>query len=174
MNDMYLNICKFEKVSRVKDQEFKLPTRSTKNSAGYDFYAIEDITIPSFIDELLRNAKLESRDGCSRGLVTPYCIKTGVKAYMDDNMCLQLYARSSWPLKLGLTLANNVGIIDSDYYNNESNEGEIGFLVYNLTLHDVVIHKGDKLGQGIFTHFYITSNDRSSDTRVGGFGSTGA
>lgn len=165
--------CGFEKVSRVASIDFKLPERSTKHSAGYDFYAIEDINIPSFINEILRNKYLQSMDGCSRGIVRPYCIKTGVKAYMDSNMCLQLYARSSWPLKLGLTLANNVGIIDSDYYNNPDNEGEIGFLVYNLTLNDVVINKGDKLGQGIFTKFYIINHDNALAERTGGFGSTG-
>lgn len=164
---------RFEKVSRVKDLEFNLPERSTKHSAGYDFYAYEDITIPSFIWELRKNMQLEAIDSYSRGVIQPYCIKTGVKAYMDSNMCLQLYARSSWPLKLGLTLANNVGIIDCDYYNNEDNEGEIGFLVYNLTLHDVLIRKGEKLGQGIFTKFYVTNNDESQDIRKGGFGSTG-
>lgn len=169
-----LNEIWFEKVSRVQNLDFKLPERSTKYSAGYDFYAIEDIIIPSFITELLRYRQLESIDGCSRGIVRPYCIKTGIKVHMDHNICLQLYARSSWPLKLGLTLANNVGIIDADYYNNESNEGEIGFLVYNLTLHDITIHKGEKLGQGIFTNFYVVNDDIAENTRSGGFGSTGA
>ena len=38
---------KFEKVSRIAE-EIKLPERSTENSAGYDFYAIEDVTIPPY------------------------------------------------------------------------------------------------------------------------------
>lgn len=165
--------CEFYPVSRVKSLDIKLPERSTANSAGYDFFAFEDITIPSFTHTLFRNIQLESYDGCSRGITSPFCIKTGVKASMDMNMCLQLYPRSSWPSKLGLVMANSVGIIDSDYFDNPDNEGEIGFLVYNITNHDVHIRKGDKLGQGIFTKFYITDSDNASGIRVGGFGSTG-
>lgn len=151
---------KFEKVTRLKDVDLKLPQRSTKHSAGYDFYAYEDIVIPphSFHSESIK----------------PYCIKTGIKVKMCDDECLKLYPRSSWPSKLGLVMANSVGIIDSDYYENEDNEGEIGFLVYNLTSNDVIIRAGDKLGQGIFVKFLLTDDDTSDGTRVGGYGSTGA
>ena len=149
--------CEFYKVSRVKEVEFKLPERSTANSAGYDFYAIEDIIVRPMSDSSTK----------------PYCIKTGVKAFMAADMCLQLYPRSSWPSKLGLVMANSVGIIDSDYFDNEDNEGEIGFLVYNLTRSDITIKKGERLGQGIFTKFYLTDSDDARGTRIGGFGSTG-
>ena len=60
-----------------------------------------------------------------------------------------------------------------DYYNNLDNEGEIGFLFYNLSNEPVIIEKGDKLGQGIFQKYYITHDDDTNSIRTGGFGSTG-
>ena len=150
-----------------------LPKRSTKNSAGYDFFAVEDIVIPSHLEEWIKNFKLMRSDGCSRGTVKPFCIKTGVKAYMQDDEVLQLYIRSSSPGKLGLILANSVGIVDSDYYDNPDNEGEIGFLVYNLSFQDVHIHQGDKIGQGVFTKYLKIDEDVTENERIGGFGSTG-
>ena len=64
-------------------------------------------------------------------------------------------------------------MVDSDYYNNPSNEGEIGFLFYNIFPYNVTIKKGDKLGQGVFQKFLLADNDLTDGERVGGFGSTG-
>lgn len=157
----------FEAVSRFKDVEIQLPKRSTKHSAGYDFYAPEDIEIPSHVREW------SSRFFSTNKIVKPFCIKTGIKAYMGEDEVLQLYMRSSNAGKLGLVCANSVGIIDSDYYNNPDNEGEIGFLVYNLSSDAIKIEKGQKLGQGVFTKFLLTDNDDSDGERTGGYGSTG-
>lgn len=169
----------FEPISTYHtDGELILPCRSTKYSAGYDFYSPEDMTIPSHLNELIRYMQLRQCDGCSRGLVKPYCIKTKIKAYMQDDEVLKLYIRSSMAAKRGLILANSVGIVDADYYNNPDNEGEIGFLVYNLTEDDIYIKKGEKIGQGIFCKYLlddIDAQDRRSyeNERSGGFGSTG-
>lgn len=130
----------------------KLPERATKNSAGYDFFACEDVKI------------------------LPHQIKvawTGVKAYMPPNEVLKVYNRSSNAAKKGLMLSNGVGIIDSDYYNNPDNEGDIGFAFYNFTSEIVTIKKGDKLGQAIFEAFNTADNDIHGGKRTGGFGSTG-
>lgn len=142
--------------------DFPLPTRSTRYSAGYDFYAPETIEIPAY-----------DRASGYKDKYKPFCIKTGVKAYMEPDEVLQLYIRSSAPSKLCLVMANSVGIIDSDYYGNADNDGEIGFLVYNLGMVPVIINKGDKIGQGIFTKFLKADNDNAQGSRVGGFGSTG-
>jgi dUTP pyrophosphatase len=81
--------------------------------------------------------------------------------------------RSSLPLKHWLILANGVGIIDADYYNNPDNEGHIYFQIINLLPFDVVIKKGECFGQGILIPYSTTENDNGSDTvRSGGFGST--
>lgn len=145
---------KFEKVNKITE-DIKLPERSTLNSAGYDFFAIEDVTLP---------AKKLTR------------VMTGVKCELMPNQVLILANRSSNPSKKGLILANGVGIIDADYYDNPDNDGEMGFEFYNILDEDVVIKKGEKLGQGIIMKFDKTEDDYISNpykTRVGGFGSTG-
>lgn len=144
----------------------RLPQRSTVNSAGYDFYAFEDIEIPSHLKQFK-----ESLD--SGKTVKPFCIKTGVKVHMETDEVLYLLPRSSWSTKLGLILANSVGVIDSDYYNNVENEGEIGFLVYNLSPKPIKIKAGEKLGQGIFSNYLKADSDYVSAERIGGYGSTG-
>lgn len=51
---------------------------------------------------------------------------------MPDSEYLELVSRSSNPLKRFLLLANGVGVIDRDYYNNENNEGHIMFQFFKL------------------------------------------
>jgi dUTP pyrophosphatase len=85
---------------------------------------------------------------------------------------LQLSARSSLPLKHWLIVANGVGVIDGDYYDNPSNEGHIYFQLINLSPVPIVIKKGEKFGQGIFLNFGVTSDDKATEKRKGGFGST--
>ena len=153
---------KFEYVNRMistgyemKSPEFELPRRSTQNSAGYDFFAPEDTVFP---------AKKLTR------------IMVGVKCELLPNQVLILANRSSNPSKKGLVLANGVGIIDADYYGNPNNDGEIGFEFYNISDEDVVIKKGEKVGQGLIVEFIKTEDDYASNlgaTRTGGFGSTG-
>ena len=74
---------------------------------------------------------------------------------------------------MGLILPHSVGIVDSDFYNNPDNEGEIQFSFYNLLPVPVTIKKGDKIGQGIFRKFLKADFDDSNEARMGGMGSTG-
>lgn len=148
---------RFEFVTRImskgllKDERIKLPERATKYSAGYDFYNPERVTIePNEIKY----------------------VKTGVKAQMQEDEVLLLYNRSSNPKKKGLTMANSVGVIDADYYNNPDNEGEMAFAFRNITDKPVTIEVGEKLGQGIFTKYLLTDDDKAEGERTGGFGST--
>lgn len=146
---------KFEYVSRIENKDFSLPKRSTKNSAGYDFFNPERVEIPPY--------KIGDN---------PVMVKTGVKAYMMNDEVLLLYNRSSNPKKKKLVIPNSVGVIDSDYYNNEDNEGEMAFTFYNLSDETVVLEKGDKLGQGLFQKYLLTDDDSADGIRNGGFGST--
>ena len=104
----------------------------------------------------------------------PTLIPTGYKAYMDDDYSLDLYIRSSSPLKYWLIMANSTGIIDADYVDNPDNEGEIFFQVINLLPFPIKIQKGEIIGQAKFVKFAVTDNDYEieKDIRVGGFGST--
>lgn len=145
----------FEIAKGFEDKKINLPRRKTKYSAGYDVEAAEDTVIPSF----------------KKGMA-PTLIKTGIKAYMQDDEMLALYNRSSNPKKKGLILANSVGIIDKDYYENEDNDGHIMFAFYNVKEEDVTIKKGECIGQAIFQKYLLTDDDNAEGIREGGFGST--
>lgn len=156
----------FEVAKDFLDMEISMPERSTKNSAGYDFFAIEDTVVPSYYGLLLERV-------VSGDAIKPTMVKTGIKAYMEEDEVLSIYNRSSNPGKKGLILANSVGIIDSDYYSNPDNDGHIMFAFYNFMPFSITIKKGDKIGQGIFTKFLKADNDNAQGARTGGFGSTG-
>ena len=143
---------KFEWVSDKRDHIWnKLPERSTKHSAGYDFFAPTVIII-----EPHEQTKL---------------MFTDIKVRLDKDKVLMLYPRSSLGMK-GIALANTVGIIDADYYNNTKNEGNIGFSLVNNSDKQVIIQQGEKFMQGVITRFYTTDDDDAKRTREGGFGST--
>ena len=145
----------FEIAKGFEDKNINLPKRSTAHSAGYDIEAAEDIVVPSF----------------KKGMA-PTLVKTGIKAYMEDDEVLLLYNRSSNPKKKGLILANSVGVIDKDYYGNEDNDGHIMFAFFNIKDEDIEIKKGDAIGQGVFQKFLLVDDDTAEGVRVGGFGST--
>lgn len=147
---------RFEFVNRILNSEDGikrlLPTRSTKNSAGYDFFNPKNIT-------------------CKSHEIT--MIQTGIKAEFPEDEALLLFNRSSNPKKKGLIILNGVGVVDSDYYNNPDNEGEMAFVFYNMLEEDVTLLAGEKLGQGIFVKYAKTDDDTAEGERTGGFGSTG-
>ena len=145
----------FEVAKGFEDKGINLPIRKTKYSAGYDIEAAENVIIPSF----------------KKG-VAPTLIKTGLKAYMQDDEVLMLYNRSSNPKKKGLILSNSVGVIDKDYYGNIDNDGHIMFAFYNIKDEDVEIKKGEVIGQAIFQKYLTVDNDNAEGERIGGFGST--
>ena len=145
----------FEVAKGFENEGINLPKRKTKYSAGYDIEAAEDVVIPSF----------------KKGM-NPTLVKTGIKAYMQDDEALMLYNRSSNPKKKGLILANSVGVVDKDYYENPDNDGQIMFAFYNIKDEDTIVKKGDAIGQGIFQKYFVTDDDVAEGERVGGFGST--
>ena len=145
----------FEIAKGFENAEINIPIRKTKYSAGYDIEAAEDTIIPSF----------------KKGM-NPTLVKTGLKAYMQDDEVLMLYNRSSNPKKKGLILANSVGVVDKDYYGNQDNDGHIMFAFYNIKEEDITIKKGEAIGQGIFQKYLIADNDVAEGERTGGFGST--
>ena len=145
----------FEIAKGFENAGINLPVRSTKNSAGYDMEAAEDVVIPAF------------KPGQK-----PVLVKTGLKAYMQSDEVLILANRSSNPGKKGLILANSIGVVDSDYYGNPDNDGHIMFAFFNFKDEDVEIKKGERIGQGMFQKYLVTDNDIAGAERTGGFGST--
>lgn len=175
---------KFEKVSAYQNIEFNLPCRKTATAAGYDFEVAEDIIIPSYFN-LMEKAKsfyltpqiftLEEMAAFTKNnSIKPTLVPTGVKCQLDSDCYLELSVRSSTPLKYWLILANGVGIIDADYYNNPNNEGHIYFQVINLSSFDIQLKRGDIIGQGIIHKYEIADGDEANGIRNGGFGSTSA
>ena len=174
----------FSAVKAYSDAQ--LPEYQTKCSAGADFFCAEDVVIPSIWSQLFNRVRLNLvkdsayLDTCGdadavRKLIQPTFVHTGIKAYMEDDEVLELYNRSSNPKKLGLILANGVGVVDADYFENKDNDGEIMFVFYNVLPFSVTLKAGDRIGQGIFKKFLrpTDSSLRVKDaTRVGGVGST--
>jgi dUTP pyrophosphatase len=102
----------------------------------------------------------------------PTLVSTGMKCRLDKGTYLELAIRSSSPLKYWLILANGVGIIDEDYYNNPDNEGEIFFQIINLSPFPIKIQKGEIIGQGIIKPYLLAEGDAAAGQRTGGLGST--
>ena len=146
----------FEIAKGFENKGINLPERKTKYSAAYDIEAAEDIVVPSF----------------KKGM-KPVLVPTGLKAYMQEDEVLYLMAKSSGFSKKGIILSNCVGVVDGDYYGNESNDGHIMFSMINLKDEDLYIKKGDAIGQALFSKYLVTDNDVTEGIRKGGFGSTG-
>lgn len=144
----------FEIAKGWEDKDIHIPVRKTKGSAAYDVEAAEDIIIPAY------------KPG-----VKPTLIPTGLKAYCQDDEWYMLANRSSGPKK-GFVMANSIGIVDYDYYENETNDGHFYFQYFNFLDHDLEVKKGDVIGQVIFQKFLVTDNDSAIGKRSGGFGST--
>lgn len=143
---------KFEIVNkRTSSVDIKMPQRATKYSAGYDFYSPTDYVLQP------NEMKL---------------IFSDIKAQMESDDVLILCTTSGMGKK-GIVLANAIGVIDADYYNNVNNEGNIGFMLRNTSQSQYEIKVGDKIGQGIFVKYLTVENENVVDKeRVGGFGST--
>lgn len=132
-------------------EEYILPKRATKFSAGYDFFSLFDFQI--------RPGEIKK-------------IPTGIKVNMNIDEVLFIVVRSSQGFKYNIRLVNQVGVIDKDYYNNNDNEGHIWLKLHNQGDKDYNVKKGDAICQGIFTKFLTIDEDEVLEERVGGIGST--
>lgn len=131
--------------------ETVLPVRATPGSAAYDFYAKANYDVEP-------------------GAIVK--IWTDVKAEMDKDVVLLINIRSSMGGIWELT--NEQGWIDSDYFENPKNDGNMGVFLKNVSETYQYIKKGERIAQGMFVHYLLTADDKPlSDKRVGGFGSSG-
>ncbi len=144
----------FEIAKGWENRGINLPKRSTAHAAAYDIEAAEDVVVSPF------------RPG-----MKPTLIPTGLKAYCQPDECYFVMNRSSGAGK-GIVLANGLGLIDADYYQNQTNDGHFQVLVFNVLDHDLIIKKGDRVAQVIFQKFLTIDNDMAGGERQGGFGST--
>ena len=154
---------KFEKISLkqfIKDtgltekeyNEITLPHRATPQSAGYDFHILEDLT--------LKPGEIKK-------------VPTAIKANMNSDEVLMIYIRSSLGFKYNMRMCNQTGIIDSDYYNNEDNEGHIFIAIQNEGQETVNLKANDRFAQGIFMKYLTTDDEEEiTSTRTGGIATT--
>ena len=124
--------------------------KATPGSAGYDL---------RFLD----------RHPIMLGPREIYLIPTGIR--IASELPAFVYGRSSWGAKYGITLANGVGVIDSDY------RGEIKVALINNGPHLVEIKPGDRIAQlvpSVGEPEPVKVKQLASTKRgAGGFGSTG-
>lgn len=150
-----------------------LPTRSTEESAGYDFYAPFDFTL---------------KPG------NTIKIPTGIRVEINPTWFLMACPKSGLGSKYHVKFSNTIGIVDADYFHAD-NEGHIFLELVmpqiNFGMNDsenlcfgkdlrthvdtMEIKSGNKFAQGIFLPYGVVENDEdtSKSKRTGGFGSTG-
>jgi dUTP pyrophosphatase len=144
---------RFEVVKAYRKTPVSLPKRSTAMSAGYDLASAKDVVIEP--KEIV-------------------LVPTGLKVLMPPDEALFVFARSSLGIKRKLMLANNVGIIDADYHDNDDNEGHIFIPLYNFGEDPVKITAGERIAQGVFLKYLKTDDETGENiSRLGGFGSSG-
>lgn len=129
------------KKNKKEYEEYSLPKRTTKHSAGYDFFALEDI--------ILKPNEIKK-------------IPTGIKAKFNSDEVLFLIERSSLGFKKNARMCNQVGVIDADYYNNKENEGHLWVSLQNEGTEDLKIKKGEGFVQGIFLKYYTIDNEEEN------------
>lgn len=144
---MFINVKKLNNKAR-------LPFRATQGSAGADLFACIDTDI----------------------VVSPkerVLVPTGIAIELDSpEVGAFIFPRSSLSSKFGISLANCVGVIDSDY------RGEVKVPIINHSKESYTIHSGDRIAQMVILPVILPtfseSNELTETERAdGGFGSTG-
>ena len=131
--------------------DIPMPKRATVGSAGYD------ICTPYDVD-------LEPGEEAN--------IPTGLKCKINNGWALFALPKSGLGFKYYTRLANTIGLIDEDYYNNENNEGHMWVKIRNEGSKPLHIDCGKGMCQMVFLPYGITYDDESEGERKGGFGST--
>lgn len=140
-------------VKVINKSPYSLPEYKTEGSAGMDLRANIDHPIKIFPHDRV-------------------LIPTGLYLGIPDGIFGGIYPRSGLALKVGLSNANAIGVIDSDY------TGEVGIIALNTSSEPIVINPGDRVAQIIFQR-YERCNwievDKLEETerRSGGYGHTG-
>lgn len=141
------------KVSIINKSSFNLPDLETSGSSGLDLYA-------------------DIKDSISLNSLDRVLIPTGLYIAIPKGHEGQIRARSGLALKHGISLANGIGTIDSDY------RGEIGIILVNLSKEEYIINRGDRIAQLVIIKHEIIELEEvekldKTERNTGGFGHTG-
>ena len=143
-------ILKFKKLS---DSAF-VPVRATAGSAGMDLKACID-------------GPVTLNPGERR------LIPTGLAIALESaDYVAYIFARSGLAVKLGITLSNCVGVIDSDY------RGELKVGLINQSNEPYTVNNGERIAQLVISPVIIPEIEmvdslEETERNDGGFGSTG-
>jgi dUTP pyrophosphatase len=145
--------------SLAADRNLGLPSYETYGAAGADLRA----NLP----DGHRDLGIEIAPG-DRAL-----IPTGLRLEIPMGYEVQVRARSGLALKHGITLANAIGTIDSDY------RGDLGVILWNGGANAFRVTHGMRIAQMVVAPvvqatFAIVDALDETERGVGGFGSTGA
>ncbi len=141
------------KVQIINKSAFKTPSYKTLGSSGIDLQANIDASIElKPFDRVL--------------------IPTGLFISIPEGYEGQIRGRSGLALKHGISLANGIGTIDSDY------RGEIKIILVNISTQSYFIDKGDRIAQLILSKYEKIEFDEvesleETERSDGGFGHTG-
>lgn len=141
------------KIKVVNKSNYDLPKYKTKGSSGMDLVAnIEEPLVIKPLERIL--------------------IPTGISISLPQGYEAQVRARSGLALKHGITIANGIGTIDSDY------RGEISVILINISNKDYTVAPGDRVAQMVvckYEQVSLIEVDELDETErsAGGFGHTG-
>lgn len=133
-----------------------MPKRATANSAGYDFYTKAPVTlVPNKV----------------------VYVHTDVKVELEPDEVLLIVPRSSLAMKHGILLANQVAVIDADFFSNPNNDGNITIALRYMNQEEkkqknMPLRAGTRVAQGIVVKYQTEGEDVDAE-RLGGIGSTG-
>lgn len=141
------------KVKVVNKSNLSLPEYKTLGSAGMDLRA--SLEAPIVLKPLTRAL-----------------IPTGLFLSIPEGYEGQIRGRSGLAINNGISLANGIGTIDSDY------RGEVKVILINLGNEDFIVNNGDRIAQLVLTKYerieFEAVEDLDDTTRGdGGFGHTG-
>jgi len=150
---MYIDI-KIKRIEKNFQYDFSMPKYATSGSAGLDLHAC-----------------IEKPITIKQGHI--YRIPTGIAIHIKNKgIAGFIFPRSGIASKHGISLANSVGVIDSDY------TGELICPIINLGREDYTINPGERIAQIVFLPVYtarLIMTEQLDETTRGssGFGSTG-
>lgn len=136
---------------KLANDKVKAPEYAHEGDAGLDLRVIEDIKIPAHQTVMAH---------------------TGIHVAIPDGCVGLLFPRSGYATKLGLNLANSVGVIDSSY------RGEVCAALHNNSDVDIELEAGDRVAQLVVMPYVpcklnIVEELDDTERGEGGFGSSG-
>jgi len=99
-----------------------IPKYQTSGASGFDLHATDKVVIPPNQTRV---------------------VSTGLAVELPKNTELQIRPRSGISFRTGLRVCNSPGTVDEDF------RGEIGIILRNHNPFNEIIHKGDRIAQGV-------------------------